>query len=191
MARAFEGTIHVHYSQAYFIAEPNIGPEMGECFRGQVNGLCGAAVPGFLFLVTGLHTGRVGFIVDVLDATPPVEKGWEEIVEASFFVKNGVADYIGLSEWGGMGLYKIPLAPGNYRVRYCARGMEAARKADVSSESGRVIDSYALMFWPAEPAGDRTIKQTSRIAAYWHQEAPKMSKRASTPTPTPPPKRIK
>ena len=42
-------------------------------FRGQANGLCGAAVPGLLFLITGLHTGHFGFMVDVCAPRPPVD----------------------------------------------------------------------------------------------------------------------
>jgi hypothetical protein len=37
-------------------------------------------------LITGLHTGQVGFTVDVLDAAPPLDDAWEEIVEVSFTV---------------------------------------------------------------------------------------------------------
>jgi hypothetical protein len=47
---------------------------------GQVNGLCGAAVPGMLYLTTGLHTGNVELTVEVLDAEPPVGDEWEEVV---------------------------------------------------------------------------------------------------------------
>ena len=36
------------------------------------SGLLGAAKPGVLFLVTGLHTGHVGLQMRVGDAAPPV-----------------------------------------------------------------------------------------------------------------------
>jgi hypothetical protein len=86
MTRVFEGKIHVDYSQAYVLVGEIGTPDLYDAFRGQTNGLCGAAVRGALWLITGMHTGRVGFTVDVLDAPPPLDDAWEEIVEAPFFV---------------------------------------------------------------------------------------------------------
>ena len=50
----------LEYGQAY-VEGPGGFSELHECFAGQQNGLCGAAVPGVLFLRTGMHTGTVGF----------------------------------------------------------------------------------------------------------------------------------
>ena len=55
-----------------------------ESLGGQANGLCGAAVPGLLFLTTGLDTGHTRVTVEVLDAPAPIGDDWEEVVEASF-----------------------------------------------------------------------------------------------------------
>jgi hypothetical protein len=173
MSRVFDGTMWVHYGQIYVHDRLNYMERMGDHFRGQANGLCGAAVPGTLFLITGLHTGWVGFTVDMLDAPPPLDDAWEEVVEAAFLVDVTV-DNLALVGWGGAGVYPIPLAPGSYRVRYCARGMQLGRDRDTTPESGEIVDFYALMFWPAEAAGDCVIRQTSETAAYWHREAPRM-----------------
>lgn len=51
----------VHYGQLYVESSEN-SADLHECFAGQRNGLCGAAVPGKLFLITGLHTGKVGHL---------------------------------------------------------------------------------------------------------------------------------
>ena len=32
------------------------------------------------------------------------------------------------------------------------------------------VDFYRLTFWPAHHQPDRLVRQTSRIAAYWHQD---------------------
>src|SRR5262245_12813985 len=60
------GRLHVHYGQAYVLCGDRELPDLEDAFRGQVNGLCGASALGALFLVTGLHTGMVGFAVQVL-----------------------------------------------------------------------------------------------------------------------------
>ena len=38
------------------------------------------------------------------------------------------------------------------------------------------IDTYQLDLWPAAPAADRVVKQTSEVAAYWHGWAKSLAK---------------
>lgn len=54
------GDVWVHYGQIY-VESGQGSPGLAEGFAGQENGLCGGAVAGTLFLITGLHTGDVGF----------------------------------------------------------------------------------------------------------------------------------
>ncbi len=188
MARVFEGLLKVSYGQAYVLTGVMVNPHMEDAFRGQTNGLCGAAAQGALWLVTGLNTGQVGFTVDVLDAAPPIDDAWEEIVEVSFTVaeEDEELEYddieiiereIALVEWAGERSYPIPLGPGSSRARYCARGMEFGSQFAEYFEQGvikdvdEIVDFYALSFWPAIFAEDRIIKQTSEIARYWHEVA--------------------
>jgi hypothetical protein len=182
MARVFSGSLQVDYGQAYVLTGEMLNPDLFDTFRGQTNGLCGAAVRGALWLVTGLHTGHVGFTVDVLDAAPPLDDSWEEIIEASFTVadEDEELEYndieiiergITLAEWALERVYPIPLGPGCYRVRYCARGMQLGRDRNTLLRGETLVDFYSLAFWPAEAAPDCVIKQTSDIAAYWHKQA--------------------
>jgi len=165
--RVFSGPSWVHYGQAYVVAGSWDG-DLAASFRGQANGLCGAAVPGLLFLITGLHTGHVRFTVDVCASRPPVDDSWEEIVEVPFTV---AAPEVTLEEWGGQAAYPLQLPAAEYRVRYCARGMQHGHDLDTSQDPDRPPDRYSLAFWPARPAPDRVVKQTSDIAAYWHAAA--------------------
>ena len=152
-------------------AEVEGGPG-GEPWRGQLNGLCGAAVPGWLSLTTGVHTGVVPLRIEVHSDEPPIGDGWEEVVEASF---EPAWDEIAVT--GLMGdAWPIALPAGSHRVRYCASGMQQGRERDTGLLAD-LVDSYLLQFWPAEPASDRILRQTSAIAAYWHQHHP-------TPAPT-------
>jgi hypothetical protein len=169
MTRVFEGPLRVDYSQAYVLEQSENNPDMEDAFRRQTNGLCGAAVPGKLWLITGLHTGNVGFTADIFDTPPVIDDAWEEIVEVSFSV-SPYAESIGIVEWEGdnNGFHPLPLEPGTYRVRYCGRGMDKGHDADMSPADGTLIDHYNLAFWPAPPADDQIIKQTSQTAAYSH-----------------------
>lgn len=170
--------VSVHYGQMY--AE-SAGHEfqggMAASFQGQVNGLCGAAVPGFLFLLTGTHTGRVGLAVELHRREPVLDDRWEDVVEVSFGLDG---DGLTLTEWGGGGSYPLAVPGGAYRVRYCARGMTAGRRGGVPEKGHPPWDHYLLQLWPAPPAPDRVVRESTAAAAYWHRWA-----RSLPPPPTP------
>ncbi|HET6705559.1 hypothetical protein [Amycolatopsis sp.] len=165
MRTVVHGDVHVHYGQIYVhdeAGEPFDG-DLTACFAGQRNGLCGAAVPGTLFLITGLHTGEVGFTAEVHSAEPP-DDGGEDVVEASFHAEGRTL----LVTWGGEDWWDLELPPGDYRVRYRGTAMDAGRDRDTRRDGEPRLDSYVLQFWPAPPAADVVVRETSAIAAYWH-----------------------
>lgn len=169
MRRPVVGEVHVHYSQIYVQSDPDgTTPGLGEAFAGQSGGLCGAAAPGALWLVTGLHTGSVGFTVEVHDEAPPLTPDWEDVVEVSF---RPVSEDTSLVQWGGEAAWDLELPVTDYRVRYSARGMDKGRDLDTRTAKEPRADSYLLQFWPAPPRPDQVIRQTSRIAAYRHDHA--------------------
>ncbi|WP_202869130.1 hypothetical protein [Kribbella antibiotica] len=177
MRVAMSGRAWVSYGQIYVESTPFSGV-MEDSFRGQRNGLCGAASAGVLFLVTGLHTGEVGFTVEVHGTAPPLDDSWEEIVEASY----RPAGEAMLITWGGDGgWWPLELAEADYRVRYCGWGMDAGHQANPPSDDEPVVDRYLLQFWPAAPAADRVVKVTSANATYWHDAM------SNLPPPLPPP----
>lgn len=67
-----------------------------------------------------------------------------------------------------------------YRARYCATGMDQAREADVRMPGEPVLDRSLLQLWPAPTRDDAILRQTSEIAASWHEVA-----RTSPPPPPP------
>ena len=169
------GPVWVSYAQIYVESSGDFS-SMEECFAGQRNGLCGAAVAGRLFLLTGLHSGQVAFAVELYDDEPAIDDSWEEIVEASY---RPLGDAV-LVEWGGgPGAWELDLQPQvDYRVRYCGSGMDAAHQHG-QPEGEPPVDHYVLQFWPAPPAPDQVVKVTSRQAAYSHE-----SVRTAPPPPT-------
>ena len=84
MQTLLDGEVHTDYSQIHVMSGSETEGDLATAFAAQVNGLCGGASPGFLYLITGLNYGRVGFTVELHDAAPPVGDSWEEIVEVSF-----------------------------------------------------------------------------------------------------------
>lgn len=168
----FEGLLHVSYGQFYVNSTDDASHPLDEAFAGQSNGLCGAAVAGFLFLVTGQHTGEVPLSVQLHEEAPPLEPEWQEVVEASF---RPVSAQAVLAQWGG-GFFPLGLEEISYRVRYCARGFDEAHQGGVYDR----FDAYLLQFWPAPPAPDEVIRQTGRGPAYWHRTI-----RTYPPPPTP------
>ena len=173
-----DGEVHVHYGQLYVESDPrSLGPGLAEAFAGQRSGLCGAAIPGALWLTTGLHTGHVGFTVEVHDEEPPLDETWEDVVEAPF---HPLSERTALTQWAGEAAWDLGLEEVDHRVRYCALGMDRARDVDTRMDEEPQVDRYLLQFWPAPPTPDRVIRQTAAIAAYWHDYA-----RRQPPPPTP------
>ncbi|MFI9833331.1 hypothetical protein ACIHIX_37230 [Streptomyces sp. NPDC051913] len=178
MRRPVEGEVFVHYGQIYVESDPDtFGPDLDEAFAGQRGGLCGAATPGSLWLTTGLHTGDVGFTVEVHEEQPPLDPRWEDVVEVSFRPASAESR---LMQWAGEDMWELDLEEIDYRVRYCAKGMDEAHRKDTRLDSEPQLDRYLLQFWPAPPETDRILKETSKIAAYWHAFA-----REQPPAPTP------
>jgi hypothetical protein len=162
MTTAVDCPLSVHNSQA-FVVSGDEGPDPVRAISGQANGLCGARVPGALFLVTGRNTGKVGFRVEITEGPPPLEDRWEEVVGVSF---TPTSAEVSLMDWHER-MYPLPLAePASYRVRYCARGMDAGK----TTIEDKIVDFYELTFWPAPAEPDRLVRQTSRIATHWHEE---------------------
>jgi hypothetical protein len=164
MIELFDGTINVHYGQAYFEAGAHFEGNLVDSFVGQRNGIIGAARPGMLYLITGLHTGAVGLAIYLNEREPELDPIFDEVVEVSLEVSAPAM----LMEWGADDGTSLALPQGDYRVRYQARDMQAGNEQDTSEYP---IDTYRLDLWPAPPAPDRIIKQSSEIAAYWHNWA--------------------
>jgi hypothetical protein len=141
--------------------------ELGECFGGQRNGLCGAAVEGHLLLLTGLHTGTVGFTAELHDDEPPLDDTWEDIVEVSYrpLARPTLSGLDSSDSWN------LELDLVDYRVRYSAWGIDAGHQSAPPMDGEPFVDRYLLQFWPARPAPDRVLKETSKQAAYWHKFA--------------------
>lgn len=130
---------------------------------GQVNGICGAAIPGVLEFTTGLHTGDVPVRIEVHDSEPEADPVWQEVVEVSFRPRvPGVC--IGI--WADAPIPLPDLEVRDYRTRFCGVGFD--------NDDDGITDPperYLLQFWPALPAPDVIVRQTSSVAAYWHRVA--------------------
>jgi hypothetical protein len=162
------GPVWLSYGQIH-VQSSDESAELGQLFAGQQNGLCGAAVAGTLCLMTGLHTGEVDFAAELYEAAPPIDESWEDIVEASYR-PDRAPTLMGLM---GEVSCTLDLELVDYRVRYCGRDMDAGDQASPPMDGEPLVDHYLLQFWPAPPAPDRVVKQTSRHAAYWHEFARK------------------
>ena len=164
MVVVFEGLVHSAYAQLH-VTTGTLEPALpDEAFVGQANGLCGCAVEGAIFLVTGTHTGSIPVRVVVYEAAPPVGE-WEEIVEAAFAPDAPRAALMG---WASDPSAYFDLPAATYRVRWSASGMDAGRRQDVADEASPAPDRYELAFWPAPAAPDAIVRRTGQAAAYWH-----------------------
>ena len=188
----FDGTAWVAYSQIY-VTNDEV-PELSEAFAGQSNGLCGAATPGVLFLMTGTHDGRVRFTVELHDQQPPLPgEEWQDVVEVSFVPGEPAVE---LLQWSGSSAARLELADAGtdpddlaaFRVQYCATGMDLGHDPFGGIDPDSIADGdtsymdhrpdrYLLRFWPdgtEQPRPDAVLRHTSSAATYWHDWARKL-----------------
>jgi len=160
----FDGPMHVHYGFIWLHPEERYDEFVsGRPFAGQVNGLCGAAIPGLLDLRTGLHTGSVPVRVILVDSEPPLGDA-EDIVEVSFRPDQAVLWFGGFDDGD-----EITLPVMSYRARWSATAMDAGHDADTVLEDETAPDSYELCFWPdADARPDEVVRLGSKTASYWH-----------------------
>lgn len=174
MTVLFDGVVGLSYSQIYVISNQDTFIDgFEDALDGQQNGLCQAGTPGLLFLVTGTHTGRVRFAVELLEDEPELTDEWEEVVETSF---RPLTTEVTLTEWGAGDSWPLTLPIRDYRVRYSAAGLDVGSddygpEDDADYEDYVWPDRYLLQFWPASPGPDAILRQTSQTASYWHGEA--------------------
>ncbi|MDX5565693.1 hypothetical protein PYK79_23450 [Streptomyces sp. ID05-04B] len=138
-------------------------PDLAKALAGQNGGLCGAAVP--ILLSTGRYAGDVGFVAEVHDEAPALDPLWEDVMEASF---RPASERTRLVQWDGEEAWDLGLVRTDYRVRYCARGMDEAQELPTRVTGEPEADSYLLQFWPAPPSPDRVVRHTARTAGHLH-----------------------
>ncbi|MEU4830725.1 hypothetical protein [Streptosporangium sp. NPDC023615] len=161
--------LRVSYRQAYLVDETDDAEGPGDLLPDHPTHRVGIVrvQDGCAFLITGLHTGTVGFSVTVAGHDPGADtEGYEDIVEIDF---ESEAGQVSLHEWGGGNVHELPelpAGPGRYRLRYHARNMDEAAEADTSSE---IIDRYLLQIWPQDESLPRVVKSASGMLAYWRQ----------------------
>jgi len=173
----FNGEVPTDYNQIYVLSGPDSHGDLDTAFIGQVNGLCGGAAPGFLYLFTGLHAGHVGFAVELLEDAPPVDDFWEDVVEVPF---RASSETLHVVELFGPAVCSLAVPQVDLRVRYCAHGMDDAEPRHFVPDDEPILDRYLLQFWPAPPSADRVLRQTSAAAARRHDWV-----RTLPPPPTP------
>ncbi len=147
--------------------EAGFDGEWDRFFKGQVNGLVGAADPGGVYLNLGRRSGGSRVRLDLLDAEPPLPPSrYEDVVEVSMDVPAHAE--VQWMSWAGESAGPVEgVEPGEYRLRVSARGRDAGRD-DEFAES--VVDEYLLELWPSPVAPDEILRVGSQDAQYWHQE---------------------
>lgn len=166
MTVLFDAEVHVHYG--FIHVDSGVGGWDGkvEHRAGQRNGLLGAVQPGFLLILTGMHTGLVPLRVEAHEGAPPIDETFEEVVEASCDLR-GPELTLSTFEWGTS--IMMP-QHGPHRVRLSARGYEAGRQQERYDQEEPVLDSYLLQLWPAAMAPDEVVRVTSPNADHLHGE---------------------
>jgi len=163
----YDGLLDVHYG--FFDVCSGVEPdgELIDARRGQTNGLCGAKLDHRLAMVTGLHTGNIPLRIEWYPAEPAMDPKWEDVVEASLDITSTDGMLVSFEDDAEL---EFPQT-GWHRARYCAAGMDAGSDLDTLDEDELAPDRYLLQLWPAPAAPDAIVRETSKIASYWHSVA--------------------
>jgi hypothetical protein len=160
--------VHTDYGQFDVVWSDGAGFDghWDRFFKGQVNGLVGAAESGGVYVNLARRSAGSPLRLVLLDTEPPLAPRYEDVVEVSVTVPGG-AEICWLS-WAGETSGRVEgLAPGTYRLRVSAYGRDAGR-ADEFAEG--VIDEYLLELWPSDMKADEVVRLGSLDAQYRHQE---------------------
>ena len=171
----YSGCIAIEYGQ-FYIDTPGLDddkdsevdfPEPVAAFKGQDNGVCGAAQLGKLFFVTGIQNGTAAIDIQFYPAEPYIDTSYDEIVEV-FFQRGKHA--VSLCEWALEESYLLALPEGDYRIRYSITGM--GKNYDDEEDWGEPVpgQKHLIQIWPSNNIKDSIIKVTSEVALYWHKE---------------------
>lgn len=136
-------------------------------FKGQVNGLVGAADPGGVYVNLGRRSGGSRLRLELLDIEPHLPPSrYEDVVEVSTVVPGGAE--VQWMSWAGETSGRIEsVEPGEYRLRVSAQGRDAGRDGEFTEG---VVDEYLLELWPSPMAPDKVLRVGSQDAQYWHKE---------------------
>lgn len=135
-------------------------------YRGQVNGLVGAAYPNGVHVNLARRSGGSSVRVVLLDAAPGTLDGqWEDVVEVSITLPEGRE--MVWSSWAGESTGSLGIPPGSYRLRASAKGRDEGQAGEFAEGT---VDDYLLQLWPADWEPDAILRVGSQDARYWHQE---------------------
>ena len=136
-------------------------------FRGQVNGLVGAADPGGVYINLARRSGGSHVRITLLDSAPPLPPvEYDDVVEVSVRIPSD-AD-VRWTTWAGETSGPLAgFAPGDYRVRVSAKGRDSGADGEFADV---VVDGYIVEIWPDNEAPDEIRRVGSENARYWHRE---------------------
>lgn len=168
MARTlFDDVVHTSYGQYDLVWTPEGGfdGDADAFFADQANGLVGASSPHGVYAHLSRWGGGSAVRIELLDAEPPLDDEWEDVVEVSTVVPAGASP--AWSSWAGESGGPLDLPPGSYRLRSSARGRDAGAEDEFADG---VVDHYLLQLWPAPSAPDAVVRTTSDNAAAFHRD---------------------
>ncbi|NHC47590.1 hypothetical protein [Motilibacter aurantiacus] len=122
------------------------------------NGLLSFEEEQFVCILCGAHAGEAQVVVERHFDEPTADlASWEDVAEFSVTTDQGLR--LGSLFGEPVSVPLLEQARGELRVRVCARGRLPSRDAfGYDEDSGPLLESYAIQFWPAPAVPPRVLK---------------------------------
>ena len=147
--RRIEAEVYASHHQFYVVDPEARFSEGGDLWDGGGLERHLGVADGIVAVGTVGHT-YLPVAIELWDAEPPLDEGWDHVVEATLEVGSG---RLGLESVDGAAedVEALEVEPGTYRVRSSSAGLEEANEMDGG-------DSYRVQLWPAPAAEPRVLR---------------------------------
>jgi hypothetical protein len=137
--------VRLQISEFQFLIDGVSGPDLAAMPIDDDLVLADGTTGDWVVVHTGTHWGPVEVCVSRLNAEPPLQPDWDEVVELSVTSPAGIR----IRELEGEPRLTLTDRGGDYRLRISARGRAAGRGRYQSGRSAKLIEHYLIEAWPA------------------------------------------
>lgn len=140
--------------------DPSVGLDWNTAWAGHRNRMVGAAADFGVAMFFSSWLGAQASIELLEDQPAQIPQEWEDVVEVSTTIPQGVEPF--WMTFAGESAGPLPIPAGTWRLRVSAQGRDVIPVAPSDDEEEPPpLDRYLIQLWPAPPAPEEILRQRS------------------------------